>query len=88
MDLWKKLLTKLRLFMATIQAGKFKSKPSRPRVQKILLAETVDDEIVLHERWIIVNSRGETLEAPIFSSRKEAEEWLDEFHPKQNYAPE
>ncbi|MBY4867022.1 hypothetical protein [Burkholderia anthina] len=68
--------------------GKFKSKPVRPHIQKIIIAEMIDDEIVFQERFIIVNSKGETLHAQIFTNKKEALEWLDTHHPASNYQPE
>lgn len=76
------------VFMVNLKTGKIGSKPKRPSIHKIIFVEIFDGEFVTSEKWIIVNDRGETLEAPIFSTKKEAEDWLDEFHPKQNYAPE
>ncbi len=88
MKWWKTFSIKLRQFMATLKAGNFKSKPNRPKIQKIIFVEIIDGEFTTSDKWIIVNDRGETLDAPIFSTKKDAEDWLDEFHPKQNYALE
>ena len=81
------LTTLIGVFMVNLKTGKIGSKPTRPSVHKIIFVEIFDGEFVTSEKWIIVNDRGETLEAPIFSTKKEAEDWLDKFHPKQNYAP-
>jgi len=73
--------------MNKIRTGSFSSKSQRPEIQKILIAEVIDGEIVVHERWIIVNHKGETLEAPIFHTKEQAIDWLDEYFPEQDYAP-
>lgn len=83
----KRISNLIRIVMATIKIP-MSGKPKRPRIQKIIFVEIIDGEFVTSDKWIIVNERGETLEAPIFSSKKEAEEWLDEYYPKHNYAPE
>lgn len=74
--------------MNNFDKNRFTSKPQRPMIQKIWIAEVVDGEVVIHDRWIIVNYKGETLEAPIFDNEKAALDWLDEHHPAQNYAPQ
>lgn len=73
--------------MNNIKTGSYNSKPQRPMIQKIWIAEVVDGEVVIHDRWIIVNYKGETLEAPIFDNEKAALDWLDVNHPAQDYAP-
>lgn len=73
--------------MTNFNKNRFTSKHQRPIIQKILIAEVVDGEIVVHDRWIIVNYKAETLEAPIFHTKEQALDWLDEHHPAQNYAP-
>lgn len=73
--------------MATIKIGN-KSKPIRPKVQKIILLEVIDGEVYSTEKFIIVNERGETLEAPIFANKIDAENWLDQNYPEHNYSPQ
>jgi hypothetical protein len=63
-------------------------KPKRPKIHKIWNAEIVDGEIVFCEKYIIVNHKGETMEAPIFETKENALNWLDEHHPACNYSPE
>ena len=88
MRLLKNLLERLRGLMVKLKTGKMGAKERRPRVQKIIFIEVIEGEAITTEKWIIVKSNGETLEAPIFSTKKEAEEWLDQYHPSQNYASE
>lgn len=81
----------IRIFgkiMNNIKTGKMSSKPKRPMIKKIVMAEVIDDEIFFNEKWIIVNHKGETLEAPIFTSKEDALNWLDQCYPDRDYAPE
>jgi hypothetical protein len=69
------------------RSGFKKSKPQRPKIQKILITTLIGEKAVYEEKFIIVNSKGETLEAPMFSTKEDALIWLDEYHPANNYAP-
>ena len=85
----KNFLFKLKLLIGKIKMSikiHVVSKPKRPKVHKIWSAEIVDGDIVFSEKYIIINYKGETMEAPIFDSKKSAEEWLDLNHPANKYS--
>ena len=64
------------------------TKEKRPTIHEILLTEFSNGEIIYKKKWILVNVNGETLNAPIFDTEKDATYWLDEKYPKKEYSPE
>lgn len=86
MEWLKNIFIRISLFVTQMEIGIFGEKNNRPRIHKIISVEMIDGDFFTSEKWIIVNHSGHTIEAPIFSSKQEAENWLDEVHPKENYA--
>ncbi|WP_186016312.1 hypothetical protein [Burkholderia gladioli] len=83
----KWLIDILRKIMNGMSSGAFGRKPSRPQILKIWIPSIIDGEIFQTEHFIITLN-GKTLDAPLFSSRKEAEDYLDKYYPTSQYNPE
>ncbi|WP_155638838.1 hypothetical protein [Burkholderia cepacia] len=83
------LKSNLLNIMALMKIGKdsvaSKMKPLRPKIISIFTVEVVNNESMIIEEYIVINSKGETLAAPKFSDPVEATSWLENEYPAKDY---
>ncbi|QJP72076.1 hypothetical protein [Burkholderia glumae] len=57
----------------------------RQIAKKVFIPATIDTEVTIEERYIIVNGKGEMVDSLIFDNPIEADAWLEVKYPKADY---
>ena len=76
----KKLIYFLRKFMTKFGFGS----KNKPYARVVIEIDPITKEQIGQPYYIIFNSKGETLNSPVFFTLEEAENWIDEYLIEQS----